>query len=406
MKRRLGIAKSKDEASSSDVCRRANTHRQQRFHERHLAHNCENLLYSKQISIPYSSRSKGAVMRNEAKGSYDVFISYSHNDSDWVRGYLIPILVSWGLQVAIDNRVFVPGVSLDDHIQNTIHSSKQVIFVCTQHFVASTWCLKEVEMTLERKSINCIPLVLDGPNNVPKALGNITWADLTDLQHDENEWRKLCKSLNGKWSPRTDEILKDLQDLISFFGGFMNNKTTTYVVQRSHNVIHGKDKVDHMITVPSIEALSVAYLMLGRIQKTQNVHVILSNDKSELSTDISNASDNNFVVLGGSRPDLVTHFSGRDFDKFYWDNELPLGNGEIKKVDWEKEKWGYIIYKSRSSVGGMVIFLYSPSGIGTKMAAETLLNNYWEFAREKKGREFFQAYDYSGQLLYEHEYTE
>jgi hypothetical protein len=405
MKHHLGIAKSIDEATSSGVRRRANTHRRLQFHERHLTHNRRNLLYSKQISIPYSSRSKGATMRNEAKGSYDVFISYSHNDSDWVRGYLIPILVSWDLQVAVDNRVFVPGVSLDEHIQTTIHSSKQVIFVCTQHFVASTWCLKEVELTLE-KNINCIPLVLDGPNNVPKALGNITWADLTDLQHDENEWRKLCTSLSGKWSPRTDEILKDLQDLTSFFGGFMNNKTTTYVVQRSHNVIHDKKKVDHMLTLESVESLSIVYLLLGRIQKTKNVEVALSNDHSELSTELATQSSLNCIVLGGSRPDLVTHLSERDFDKFYWENELPLGNSEIKKVDWEKEKWGYVIYKSRSSVGGMVIFLYSPSGVGTKMAAETLLNNYWEFAREKKGREFFQAYDYSGQLLYEHEYTE
>ena len=345
-------------------------------------------------------------MQNRMQDSYDVFVSYSHNDSDWVRGYLIPLLLSWDLEVAIDNRVFAPGVALDEHIQNTIFSSKQVIFVCTQHFVASTWCLKEVELTLKRGTVKCIPLVLDGPRNVPRELGNITWADLTDMQHDENEWRKLCKSLNGKWSARTDEILKDLQDLASFFGGFMNNKTTTYVVQRSHNVVHDKRKVDHMLSLESVEALSIAYLLLGRIQKTKNVEVALSNDHSELSTELGKQSAMNCIVLGGSRPDLVTKLSGRDFDKFYWDNELPLGHEKTRKVDWEKEGWGFIIYKSKSSIGGMVIFLYSPSGEGTRMATETLLNNYWEFAREKKGREFFQAYDYDGQLLFEHEYTD
>lgn len=345
-------------------------------------------------------------MKNKTEGSYDVFVSYSHNDSDWVRGYLIPLLISWDLEVAIDNRVFLPGATLDEHIQSTIHASKQVIFVCTQHFVASTWCLKEVELTLKKGTMNCVPLVLEGPRNVPKELGNITWADLTDMQHDENEWRKLCRSLNGKWSARTDAILKDLQDLTSFFGGFMNNKTKTYVVQRSHNVVHEKEKVDHMLSLESVEALSVAYLLLGRIQKTKNVEVALSNDYSELSTELGKQSATNCIVLGGSRPDLVTQFSGRDFDKFYWDNDLPLDHGKTRKVDWEKEGWGFIIYKSKSSVGGMVIFLYSPSGVGTRMAAETLLNNYWEFAREKKGREFFQAYDYEGKLLFEHEYGE
>jgi len=73
------------------------------------------------------------------KSTYDVFISYSHNDSDWVRGYLLPMLDSWGLKVAIDKKVFIPGVTLGDHIQDTILNSKQVIFVCTQHFMASTW---------------------------------------------------------------------------------------------------------------------------------------------------------------------------------------------------------------------------------------------------------------------------
>ena len=338
--------------------------------------------------------------------TYDVFVSYSHNDSDWVRGYLIPILVSWGLDVAIDNRVFIPGKSLDDHIQNTIITSKQVIFVCTQHFMASKWCLIEVEKTLKRKANNCIPLVLDGPGNVPKGLKNITWADLTDLQHDENEWQKLCLSLGGKWSEKTDQILADLKDIASFFGGFMNNKTTTYVVQRSHNVVHEEADVDHMVTLPAIEALSMVYLLLGRIQKTKNVQIILSNDHSELSGEIGDHSSGNYIVVGGSRPDLVTKYSGRDFEKFYWDNQLPLSNGKIKAVDWEKENWGFIIYKSRAQVDDMVIFLYSPSGEGTKMAAEKLLDNFWEFARDKKGNEFFQAYDYDGNLVFEHVYDD
>ena len=338
------------------------------------------------------------------KSNYDVFISYSHNDSDWVRGYLLPILDSWGLKVAIDNKVFVPGVTLDVHIQDTIINSEHVIFVCTQHFMASEWCLLEVDKTMAQKSIHCIPLVLDGPKNVPGALSNITWADLTDLQHDKNEWKKLCASLNGKWSKRSDAILADLQDLASFFGGFMNNKTTTYVVQRSHNVVHDGNDVDHMITVESIEALSVVHILLGRIQKTKKVQVMLSNDHSELSSQVENETSGNYIVLGGSRPDLVTKYSGRDFDKFYWENQLPLDNGEIK--DWNMGNWGYLIYKSRTSVDDMVIFLYSPSGDGTRMAAEKLLDNYWDFARGKKGSEFVQAYDYDGNLIFEHIYAD
>lgn len=340
------------------------------------------------------------------KSNYDVFISYSHNDSDWVRGYLLPMLDSWGLQVAIDNKVFIPGETLDAHIQETILKSEHVIFVCTQHFMASTWCLLEVEKTLAQTSIDCIPLVLDGAKHVPESLSNITWADLTDLQHDENQWKKLCTALNGAWSERSDAVLADLQDLASFFGGFMNNKTTTYVVQRSHNVVHEKQPVDHMITVASMEALSVVHILLGRIQKTKKVQLILSNDNSELSGEIKDQKSGNYIVLGGSRPELVTQYSGRDFDKFYWKDQLPLDNDKFKKVDWESDNWGFVIYKSRTTVDDMVLFLYSPSGEGTKMAAQRLLDNYWEMARSKKGSEFVQAYDYDGNLLFEHIYED
>jgi hypothetical protein len=339
---------------------------------------------------------------------YDVFVSYSHNDSDWVRGYLIPILSSWGLNVAIDNQVFIPGKTLDTHIAETITGSKQVVFVLTENFMASKWCLLEVEKTLERGQDSTIPLVLHGPKNVPPGLMNVTWADLTDRQHDENEWRKLCASLSGSWSKQTDQILDDLKDLVSFFGGFMNNKTPTYLVQRAHNVQYEGPGVDteFMVTPSSIDALAQVLLLLGRIQKTQNVQVVLSNDNSELTEDIESVSKGNLIVLGGSRPDLVTKYAGRDFDAFYWDNLLPLSRGETLEVDWENSDWGFLIYKSKAAVDDMVMFLYSPSGGGTQMAAETLLKNFWEYARHLKGREFVKVFDYEYNLVFEHIYED
>jgi hypothetical protein len=149
--------------------------------------------------------------------------------------------------------------------------------------MASSWCLLEVEKALARKSIPYIPLELDDPQNVPEALANITWTDLTDLRQDENEWKKLCASLNGTWSERSDAVLAGVQDLANFFAGFMNNKTTTYVIQRSHNVIHEGEDVDHRITVESMEAISVVHILFGRIQKTKEVQLVLSNDNSERS---------------------------------------------------------------------------------------------------------------------------
>lgn len=41
---------------------------------------------------------------------YDVFISYSHADGAWVRGWLLPRLEAAGLRVCIDERDFDLGV--------------------------------------------------------------------------------------------------------------------------------------------------------------------------------------------------------------------------------------------------------------------------------------------------------
>jgi hypothetical protein len=150
----------------------------------------------------------------------------------------------------------------------------------------------------------------------------------------------------------------------------------------------------------------VVHILLGRIQKTKKVQIVLANDNSELSMDVGGGTSGNYIVLGGSLPELVSKYSGRDFDTFYWKDKLPLDGGKFKKVDWEAEGWGFLIYKSRTAVDDMVIFLYSPSGEGTKMAAEKLLDHYWEMARAKKGCEFVQAYDYEGNLLFEHIYTD
>ena len=48
-------------------------------------------------------------MAPETDYRYDVFISYSHQDGDWVWKYLLPRLERAGLRVCIDTRDFEIG---------------------------------------------------------------------------------------------------------------------------------------------------------------------------------------------------------------------------------------------------------------------------------------------------------
>jgi hypothetical protein len=54
---------------------------------------------------------------------YDVFISYSHADKDWVRGELLKSLEDQGLRVCIDFRDFRPGASKIKEIERAVLAS-------------------------------------------------------------------------------------------------------------------------------------------------------------------------------------------------------------------------------------------------------------------------------------------
>ncbi|TEU19311.1 MAG: hypothetical protein E3J21_04170 [Anaerolineales bacterium] len=49
-------------------------------------------------------------MTEQTEYQYDVFISYSHTDKEWVHGWLLPRLETADLQVCIDFRDFDVGV--------------------------------------------------------------------------------------------------------------------------------------------------------------------------------------------------------------------------------------------------------------------------------------------------------
>jgi protein toll len=52
--------------------------------------------------------------------SYDVFISYSHADEDWVVKTLLPRLEAEGLKVCIDYRDFKPGKSSRHNMRDAV----------------------------------------------------------------------------------------------------------------------------------------------------------------------------------------------------------------------------------------------------------------------------------------------
>ena len=71
--------------------------------------------------------------------SFDVFISYSHADTEWVRGWLAPRLKAAGLTVCTDRESFAIGVPALVNMENAVAASRHTLLVLTKTWVTSRW---------------------------------------------------------------------------------------------------------------------------------------------------------------------------------------------------------------------------------------------------------------------------
>jgi hypothetical protein len=151
--------------------------------------------------LPSQQRENGDAASASPPVAPDVFVSYSHKDSAWVRGTLVPRLRGWGLNVSIDHETFRPGRSLVSEIQFGIGAARHVLFVVTGAFSRSEWTRRELQEALGQDPAllrsKCIPLVLES-SPVPDELRHVVWCDLSADREDELQWRKLRGTLTAQ----------------------------------------------------------------------------------------------------------------------------------------------------------------------------------------------------------------
>ena len=83
---------------------------------------------------------------------YDVFLSHSSKDEEWVSQILHPTLENppYNYKLCLDYRDFVIGETIADNIVNGIQKSRKTAFVLTKSFVESEWCYFELEMVRQQ----------------------------------------------------------------------------------------------------------------------------------------------------------------------------------------------------------------------------------------------------------------
>ncbi|KAH7941039.1 hypothetical protein HPB49_009442 [Dermacentor silvarum] len=139
---------------------------------------------------------------------FDVFVSFSSKDADWIHEQIIPGLEANGFSYCTYERNFKGGYLLQDIIRDAVTCSRRTLLVLTQNFVASEWCRLEFRLAHQRAlkdNVNRLVIVLVD-ELVPGAIDE----DLRLYVHaanylrwgEPNFWDKLLHSLPTKEAKR------------------------------------------------------------------------------------------------------------------------------------------------------------------------------------------------------------
>ncbi len=148
-----------------------------------------------------------------------VFISYSHNQVEWVRKRLVPSLEAGGAVILIDYREFVAGRTVVGQMDSTQDRADVHIIVLTDDYLASEYCQHEMNRAIKldpdfQKGI-VLP-VIRSKCQFPDSMRGTNMPIYVDLQNDKDavpHWDKLmaaCEADLGTtvpdWLKARDEI--------------------------------------------------------------------------------------------------------------------------------------------------------------------------------------------------------
>lgn len=141
--------------------------------------------------------------------SFDVFISYSHRDAEWVKDWLLPRLEAAGLSVCVDFRDFKIGVPSLINMENAVERSRKTLLVLTPNWVKSEWTKFEslLSQTDDPSGVRqrTLPMMLK-KCQLPKRLRIFTYADFTDEKQWEGQLARVITAIGEKKPPALTHI--------------------------------------------------------------------------------------------------------------------------------------------------------------------------------------------------------
>lgn len=87
----------------------------------------------------------------EGEYTYDVFVSYSDQNRDWVLEQLLPNIEREDeLNICLHERDFKVGLTILENIINCMDQSRCILLVISKSFVSSNWCQFELHLAQHR----------------------------------------------------------------------------------------------------------------------------------------------------------------------------------------------------------------------------------------------------------------
>lgn len=134
------------------------------------------------------------------RSKYDVFISYTRNDTTFVRK-LTEHLINKGFTVFYDEASIAVGDSLAESLFQAIENAKFVLIIMSPDYFKSTWTTKELEIALnqefESKKTKVLPL-LYRDCEIPPLLNAKVYADFRTEGDFERSFRLIEYALSNR----------------------------------------------------------------------------------------------------------------------------------------------------------------------------------------------------------------
>ena len=160
------------------------------------------------------------TMPNENQFEFDVFISYSSKDEEWVVKTLLPRVEQAEVKACIDFRDFKPGRSALFNMQDAVRHSRHTLLVLTENWFGSQWTLFESVLGATKDPAGLqqrtIPLLLrkcEVPENADFIAG-LTYVDFTRADREDLAWRQLFTALGSQAAAQLQ--VADINDVLKW----------------------------------------------------------------------------------------------------------------------------------------------------------------------------------------------